>query len=478
MVKVEAHHYYEYLARCEAIAAFSHEPTPQEKAAQFDFNTFGQLIAGFQPASHHHQWLSAILTHKSSQALNHYAGQNLRIEAPRGSAKTTWISIAVSNIIGHNPHVRIILCSYSEEIALSISVAIKSILESPQYQQIFPNIQPSKRWRDGHWTINRSLANITHFIKDPTLLAVGMGGSINSRRSDLIIIDDPIKSREAIANPQTRENMRSWWSGTLRPTLVPGGRVIVLCTRKRIDDIHGTTWTTENGWKVLHQQAITNNNQSYWPEYITLEELEQIRQENPITFACEYQNDPLDESLVIIKPEWVKRSLIPNTITNLVLGVDLAISQKESADYTALVLMGINRETKTIYGIDWKRGRWTLNQTIEEINKLAITYTKFKIVVESVAYQAAFKQEYKRIASPQMRINDIHPRGDKETRLRGISGLFETGKIIFNEAIAWNELIDELTSFGSAAHDDTVDALVYAVNELNVNRVQSRGGEY
>jgi predicted phage terminase large subunit-like protein len=88
-------------------------------------------------------------------------------------------------------------------------------------------------------------------------------------------------------------------------------------------------------------------------------------------------------------------------------------------------------------------------------------------VVETIAYQAAIAQELKRIILAEdrdVRVREIKPRGDKESRLYGVAGVLESGDHIFAPT-GMTELIEELLLFGSSPHDDLVDAWVHAVRE-------------
>ena len=57
-------------------------------------------------------------------------------------------------------------------------------------------------------------------------------------------------------------------------------------------------------------------------------------------------------------------------------------------------------------------------------------------------------------------------RGDKLARFRGIMGMFEDRKIIFNRYRNFTNMFEELTNFGVSGHDDCVDALVWLVTGL------------
>lgn len=443
-------------------------------------------ILGLEPAKHHRQWIEAIVTGENSAVLSNIAGDNLRISAPRGSAKTTVISALLAWIIGHNPAIRIILCAYAEDVALNISVAIKSIIESEKYFRYFPNIKKSRRWRDTSWTIDREYAGVVNPIKDATLYAVGATGAIASRRADLIVIDDPIRSSKDIANPQVRKDMVRWWSEVLSPTLVPGGRTLVLCTRYRVDDLHGTTFNENNNWQVINHKAIVINDDgmedTFW-DYMPLEFLKKKREEDPIAFASQYQNDPLQEDNQIISADWIKRDRVPDYFREIAVGIDLAASEKTTADYNSYVTVGILGDRYFV--LECNRGRWSLSEFIEILCDLYLRYRdscdRFSFQVESIAYQVAFVREFKRVVNEKRllcRVQSVKLKGDKLARLFGISGLFESGKVVFSDVASMGLLIEEVINFGVTAHDDLVDAMVHSLTRLYKISGRSQGGTY
>ena len=472
---------YYHQARSLAVEAVTVSPTEDALEAQDDLALFGERILNLPPASHHLRWIDFLVTGEDSEVLSRVAGANLRYCAPRGSAKTTWTAVALAWIIGHNPHIRIILVSYSADVALSISLMVKNIITSDFYQQVFPYIRPSRRWRDTQWMIDRSLAGVTSIIKDPTLYAVGASGAIASRRSDLIYIDDPIRSSADIVNPVIRNGMVNWFNEVLEPTLVPGGRVLCSATRYRLDDIHGTTFNEENGWETLTQSAILvgddGEEYSFWQEYMSLEFLQSRRAKSPLSFASQYQQEPIASEAQVIKPDWIFRGDVPDRFDEVAVGIDLAASKKEQADYTAVVAVG--RLADMYYVLVAQRGRWSLDETIRFLLGFPSFDTpKFSFQVESVSFQASFLPEFKRRAKESgksVRAEPVVMRGDKEQRLYGVSGLFECGEVVFNRARSFDVLVDELVNFGYTEHDDLVDALVYALTKVFKKRRNSIG---
>lgn len=464
---VHVHNIYRHRARrgITTIAA----PSPDVLLAREDLGHFGKYVCFKEPAAHHRQWLPELVTGQDSETLNRIAGENLNILAPRGSAKSTWLAIFVAWAIGHNPQLQVIYVGYSESVALKQSRIIKRIIESAAYQRVFPQIRPGSRWSDRDWEIDKEHAGVLTLDADYTFYAVGVTGAITSRRAGLVVGDDLVKSSAAIAKEEIREKMVNNWQEVLEPTLVPGGRVVSIGTRFRRDDIHCTEFIPANGWRVMVQQALIDG-VSYWPERFTNDFLERLRRKNPIVFAFQYQNIlPPNSEDAIIRQEWIKYAVVPKTFDDLVLGVDLAASEKTRADYTALVLVA--RQGDIFYIVDAMRFRAIGNfEKIKAILELRKQYGDFRIIFEKVAYQASFEGDWRDEVVRRRRINTLRiepvtPRSDKDARLEGISGIFANDLVRLNRAKPMSDLVDELLRV-NLEHDDLADACEMALARL------------
>jgi phage terminase large subunit-like protein len=470
--------------------------------ARNDFAYFCEYVTGRAPAAHHHQWIKALVTNQDSACLKKIAGWNLEILAPRGSAKSTIVALLIAWVIGHNPNTPIIYVSYSESVALSRSRIIKRIIEGDRYREIFPNILPGKRWADTDWEIDKQHAKVTDLDYDYTFYATGILGSITSRRSGLILYDDMIKSSDQIANPEQREKIIQNIAEVLRPTLIPGGREIDIGTRFRPDDVHATEFTSERGWEVITQSAIIEDSQgqehSYWPERFPLEELQWMREDKPAVFSFQYQNVIIRLTDTSIDPNWIIKGQVPAKFDQIVVGADLSSTQNEKSDYTVFILGGKVWGDDKYYVIDVRRGRWTGN--ISKLNVLLDMLVEWGLIdkeegdpdlneshryysgdrtvyfaAESVAYQSSLQGDFKEYVIGKHRVENIVYRkpkvqGDKLSRLRGVSGLFENELVVFNQEVQFGRVIKELTNFGSMDHEDCADAMVYMLRTLASRR--------
>lgn len=445
--------------------------------ARNDAGHFGEFVCGKIPCSHHREWIAAI-TGRSNHLLKDIAGDNLNILAPRGSAKSTWIAIIIAWAIGKNPGIQIIYESYSESVAASRSRIIKRIIESPEYRIIFPNIRKSSKWSDLVWEIDKSYAGVMDFSSDYTFFATGISGSIVSRRSHLIVLDDLIKSSQSIKNRDIREQVITNFNETVLPTLVPGGRCISIGTRFRKDDIHASEFTEAKGWKVISQKAIvvdpkTGREKSYWEERFSLEELCLIRENNPYIFFYQFQNTITESGFEAISYDWIFRGDIPFEFDRLVAGCDLASSLKTRADFTCFVLGG--KKDDKYYIIDARFGKWNGNlDKFKVVQSLRDDWRGFDLLFEKVSYQTSFRGDFD-VWANESGLNDVYCRGiyipgDKYEKLSGFKGLFQRGKIIFNRYRDMGRLIDEICNLGDEEHDDGADAFTLCMAGLTGRR--------
>lgn len=467
------------------------------KQAREDFGFFCEYVADKPPATHHKEWNRHFVTNEDSSCLLKIAGPNIDLLAPRGSAKSTILGLFTAWAIGIHTQAKkplqILYLSYTVDIARSKSATIKRIIDSKRYQEVFPLVRLLKNVTSNeYWSIDHKFAGIDVTGEEQfTLCAAGLKGSVTSKRSHLIIIDDAIKSAADIANPDIRKMMQENWNAVIAPTMFEGGRAICLGTRFRHDDIHATTFNTQNNWTQIVLSALqadpkTGDEISYWPEMWSVDYLREKRRQAPIAFSFQYMNQIVRQNELSLAPELLIKAEIATEFDMLGIGVDLSAGTKEKNDYTVMVLGG--RIGDQIHIIDYRRIRVMgnlekLDALKELLNDWSVvgrddngnyfpTYSTCDIWSEAVQYQASLEADFKRVCLNNEGLYNLlwHPvkgfRADKLARFRGIMGMFEDRKIIFNRFRNFTTMFDELTNFGVSSHDDCVDALVWLVTGL------------
>jgi len=413
------------------------------------------------------------------------------------SAKSTTLGLFTAWAIGVHTTAKmplqILYLSYTVEIARPKSAAIKRTIESRKYQEVFPAVRLLKNVTSNeYWSVDHKFAGIESIGDEMfTLCAAGLKGSVTSKRSHLCLIDDCIKSATDIANPDIRKSMQDNWNAVISPTMFEGGRAICLGTRFRHDDIHATTFNEQNNWQQIVLSAIqqdpkTGDELSYWPEMWSLDYLKEKKRQAPVAFSFQYMNQIVRQGELSLAPELIVKAEIATEFDTLGIGVDLSAGIKEKNDYTVMILGG--RIDDRIHIIDYRRMRVMgnlekLDEMKELLNDWSIigkdengnyypTMSTCDIWSEAVQYQASLEADFKRICLNDEGLHNIlwHPvkgfRADKLARFRGIMGMFEERKIIFNRYRNFTSLFEELTNFGVSGHDDCVDALVWLVNGL------------
>ena len=466
-----------------------------EKARK-NFAYFCDVVGGKPPAAHHLEWHKYLCTDDDSVCLKGIAGPNIDILAPRGSAKSTVLGLYTAWAIGihalNKMPLKILYISYTVDVARPKSAAIKRIIEESKiYKEIFPMVKIAKGINSNeYWSIDWKFAGIKSTGEEEfSVCCAGLKGAVTSKRSHLCIIDDAIKSSDDIKNKDIRQAMEDNWNAVIVPTMFEGARAICLGTRFRHDDIHNTTFLPAGGWKQIVQSAITVDEEgeetSYWPEMWSLEYLSERRRTAPIAFSFQYQNQIVQTSELSLSPDLIVKGTIATEFDTLGVGVDLSAGVREQNDYTVFVMGG--RVKDKIHIIDCKRVRVMGNleklellmEMMEEwgiIHKDGKNYfptgSSIDVWSEAVAYQASLEADFKRICLQEQGLYNLiwHPvkgfRGDKVARFRGIMGLFEQRKIIFNKFRKMTHLTDEIVNFGVSSHDDCVDALVWLCNGL------------
>jgi phage terminase large subunit-like protein len=299
--------------------------------------------------------------------------------------------------------------------------------------------------------------------------------------SHLILLDDLIKSPEQIESRSIREKMERNWYNVIRPTMFEGARAICLGTRMQATDIYATQFTEEKGWVQKIQKAILQGNGeevSYWEEGQSLAHLLKLREDDPVSFSFQFNNEIVRVSEQSIAPEWIKSEDCPDIeeMEYLVLGVDLSASLRERADYTVMVLGG--RLNNKYYLLDMRRCRSIGNlDKLDEILDIWEEWgqPRIDIWVEANAYQSSFKGDFTTYVVGDRKIYDlscspIAVKSDKLSRLRGVSGLFQHGKVAFNKTSNFGRLKEELINWGSCDHDDCADATILCLTGLRARQ--------
>jgi predicted phage terminase large subunit-like protein len=191
--------------------------------------------------------------------------------------------------------------------------------------------------------------------------------------------------------------------------------------------------------------------------HLSMEEIEAARLELPeLVFRQEYLAEFVDFQDGMVKRHHLRYTQSPPlSQLEIVTGVDLAISTKQTADWTAVATLGRHRTTGEVWILSVQRARLEFRGVLAMIQAEAARWKPTVVGIEQVQYQAAVVQELTRTTT--LPIRGLSPDKDKTTRFFPLAARFEQGLVNLAPGIA-DVFTDELLSFPAVAHDDQVDA--------------------
>lgn len=390
--------------------------------------------------------------------IRHLEGEDdLLVLAPRDHGKTTVFCRAYpEHITLHYPNLRVLILSKTHRQAEKTLDLIETDLtqNSKIRRDYGPELQDYRR-KDNMLFFNRRIAQ-----RDATIEAAGLLGSVTGSHFDVIVADDLIDD-ESTRTKQRMENVHQWFQGTVEPLLEPDGRMIIVGTRKHYNDLYGRL-IDSNAYTVIHDKAIQDDGTPLWPERWPLPKLEEKKRKmGTVMFNREYQNDPTGLRGQLLKEEWIRYYEEAPDDLKIYQGWDLAISQKETADYTVCTTIGVTDE-EDVYVLDWYRGRVDFPTQVRMVQELAAKWDPIMIGVEDVAYQRALPQEVLR--RRRLPLKAVRPDKDKTRRIISEFVAFENGKVYLpNHHRHLNNFLDEYLQFDRGEHDDMLDSLCIAL---------------
>lgn len=374
--------------------------------------------------------------------------------------------------LGKKPAGKIIQASHTAELSVGFGRKVRNLVGSEDFQKIFPGVglrADSKA--AGRWNTTEG----------GEYFAIGVGGAVTGKGADLLVIDDPTSEQEAAlaaSNPEVFDKTWEWFTSGPRQRLQPGGAIAVIMTRWSKRDLTGRLLKqqAERGgeqWEVIEFPAILPDGKPLWPEFWPLAEIEQLRDELPISkWSAQYQQQPTSEEGAIIKREWWRdwTKSDPPSCEAVLVSWDTAFLKSERADYSACTTWGIftredeeGRYKQFLILLDAFRGRWEFPVLKQKVWDHYQEWQPEMLVVEAKASGAPLAQELRSMGVP---VTEFTPtRGnDKIARLNAVSDLFASGMVYAPLNKRWaEEVVEEVAEFPAGEHDDFVDSLSQAL---------------
>jgi predicted phage terminase large subunit-like protein len=417
-------------------------------------------------------WHIDAIVHQLTRINNGEIGR-LVINQPPRSLKSMCVSVSyVAWLLGHQPGRRIIVVSYSNELAAELHRQFRMLTDAPWYRALFPAFRPAK---DSGTELVTTAGGGRY--------ATSVGGTLTGRGADLIIIDDPLKAEEAVSE-SARKRVIDWYAGSLVSRLndKERGSIVVVMQRLHENDLAGHL-LEQGGWEHLDLPAIATEvadisvgngkivrrqaGDVLHPERESKQALERIRSEiGPLMFSAQYQQRPIPLEGNLIRRNWFRSYKEPPDpeIRRIVQSWDVAMMTGEKNDFSVCTTWQIVKSE--YYLIDVFRDRLQYPELRRKVIDLAANYRATAILIENAGPGMALLQDLRR-GCPQAMPRPIgqRPIGSKAERMVAQSAKIEAGHIHLPLNADWLEtFLLELLAFPNGRYDDQVDSVAQFLN--------------
>lgn len=228
-----------------------------------------------------------------------------------------------------------------------------------------------------------------------------------------------------------------------------------------------------SGWKSVKYKAHNENfNEILWPEAWSEERLKTerdsyISQGLADVYSQEFLNIPIDESNTYFKKaDFLNlRDDDKTKKLNYYVAGDFAISEKERADWTVMIVGGVD-EDGFLHIKNVIRGRMDGLEIVETMLQIQRIYDPMAFGIEDTQITKAvgpFLQREMIAQNTYINLIPLKPhKQDKITRARSIQARMRAGGVKFDKSAEWYQTLeDECMRFPRDKHDDQVDAMAY-----------------
>lgn len=394
--------------------------------------------------------------------------RRLVITVPPRHLKSITASVAfVAWVLGHDPTARIMVASYSQDLARHHSNQTRMIMESDWYRRDFPNTRISDRG-------NRALELET--TAGGVRKAVSVGGSITGFGADFIIVDDCMKADEA-RSPTVRQELRNWYDNTLLSRLndKATGRIISIQQRLHEDDL--PAYLLEKDYPHLNLPAIATKEEFVPigvgrahhrrvgelldPDRESKATLDQLRRDlGPVAFSAQYQQEPVTPEGNMIRLEWFgtyDEAPPRQRFIKVVQSWDTGMTAQSTSDYSVCTTWGFELEDHKWYLLDVFRKRLDFPDLKRAVLDLRNRYRADKVIMEEAGSGYALYQDLR--ATGDLRLIMIPAVSSKEERFNGCLAEVEAGHFLLPSEAPWlDDFRHEMQAFPDGKYDDQADS--------------------
>lgn len=432
---------------------------------------------------------------------------------PRDHMKSALIAYRVVWELTKDPTLRILYISSTSQLAIKQLKFMKDILTSDTYRLYWPlmvNREEAKRelWTQREIAVDHPLRK-EHSIRDPSIFTAGLTTNIVGMHCDKDVLDDVVTAGNAYTK-EGREKVQEQCSYLSSIEAVHACRWIV-GTRYHPEDYYASALSMEVDeydeignvckstplFEVIEKPVESvgdGTGEFLWPRQQSSDGrwygfdtkiLSEKRSSyiNKTHFRAQYYNDPRDVGSSIIKRD-VFQYYDPNFLNqrdgnwyfrgnrlNVFAAIDFAYSMASKADYTALVVIGVDSYLN-YYILEIDRFRAGIpseyfQHILKSYEKWGFRKLRAEVSMAQMAIVRDLKESYIRKHGLGLAVEDFRPsrwQGSKEERILSTLEPKYANKQIWHYPSGNCQTLEEELIFANPAHDDIKDALTSAID--------------
>lgn len=346
--------------------------------------------------------------------------RNLMITMSPQEGKSTLAAVVTPiRALQLNPHTKIILSTYGDELASEHSIAARTIIETygagvvdqltgaTIEDRIGLSIKRGKG-RINSWGVNEGRGG---------LVAVGLNSSVTGRPADLLIVDDPYKGPQDADSAAHRKKVSDWMRAVAMTRLSPQASIILVQTRWHPHDLAGEILAAEQElepaertWRHINIPAIAEvgikdslGREPGTPMTSARDTAESKRDFHAtrrsvgerVWYAL-YQGAPAPPSGGMFDRDWFEPTVPPDALLDPVTTV-VAIDPADSGegDETGIVAAVLTKRGEVVFTED-DSGQYTSDQWGKRAVRLALTIEAREIALEAYAASETYVSVLKR----------------------------------------------------------------------------------
>lgn len=431
---------------------------------------------------------------------------------PRDHMKSALVAFRVAHRITVDPTLRVLYLSATSNLAQKQLSFIKNILTSPIYKRYWPDHVHDDEGKREKWT--QTEIALDHpkrkeeGVRDPTIFTGGLTTSLTGLHCDIAVLDDIVVYENAYTN-EGREKVKSQYS-LLSSIEGANAKEWVVGTRYHPKDLYsellemaediynddGEIIGSEPIYEIM-EKAVEDvgdgTGEFLWPRQrradgkffgFDRQVLAKKRAQylDKTQYRAQYYNDPSDPDTRPVDYDkfqyYAKEHLTTNggvwyyrdRKLNVFASIDFAYSVRKKADYTAIVVIGVDFENN-VYVLDIDRFKTDkiseyFQHILEMLNKWDFRKLRAEVTAAQAAIVRELKDSYIKPNGLMLKVEEFRPtrhQGSKEERIAAILEPRYDNLSIFHYKGGNCQILEEELVTNNPPHDDVKDALAACI---------------